>query len=47
MTQETETKPEEQTQPMPTDIWLTPEVVQAIIEATEIFEDIENELQKG
>ena len=27
-------------------IWLTPDVVQRIIEADEIFEDIEDELQK-
>lgn len=31
----------------PAVIWLTPDVVQAIIDAEEIFEDIENELQEG
>jgi|TARA_R110000772_G_scaffold29399_1_gene73457 hypothetical protein len=32
--------------PIEAKIWLTPEVVQQIIEADEIFEDIENELQE-
>ncbi len=34
------------TEPIQAHIWLTPEVVQRIIEADEIFEDIENELQE-
>jgi len=45
MTQTNEQK-EKQVKPTEAKIWLTPDVVQRIIEADEIFEDIEDELQK-
>tara|TARA_R110000824_G_scaffold116007_1_gene267264 strand:+ start:2983 stop:3123 length:141 start_codon:yes stop_codon:yes gene_type:complete len=45
------TKPEqtdpESIKPTPNTIWLTPDIVQAIIDAEQIFEDIENELKEG
>jgi len=45
MTQTNEQK-ETEVKPTKAEIWLTPDVVQRIIEADEIFEDIEDELQK-
>ena len=47
MSEQTPDKKEPEVKPMPNYIWLTPEVVQRIIEADEIFEDIEDELQEG
>jgi len=47
MSEDTPTTVENPQPKLPNYIWLTPEVVASIIEAEEIFEDIEDELQEG